>query len=160
MRRSTDRFQVGIALLEDFIHSLLCHIFIHGGSHRKYRVFGAASHAIFSVGIGNGITKAATVCKIGSSDFCAGEVGEISEVHLGQAEIIHVYQLVKENPLHLRVVRASVGANNNLILGSVVSAEDIVAAEAGLAGKVPVGCNAAADAIQCSQHEAYHWTRL
>ena len=77
-------------------------------------------------------------------------MGEVSEVQLGRAEIIHVYQLVKEDTSHLRMVRASVGANYNLILGAVVSAEDLAASEAGLADKVPVGYDAAAGAIQCS----------
>ena len=149
MRRSTDRLQIGIALFEDFFHSLCSDSAIDGG-HGEHRVRGAAFHAILSVGKGSCVTKAAAVRKVGSPDLCAGEMGEVSEVQLGRAEIIHVYQLVKEDTSHLRMVRASVGANYNLILDAVVSAEDLAASEAGLADKVPVGYDAAAGAIQCS----------
>lgn len=161
MRRSTDRLQIGIALFEDFFHGLRSDGATDGG-HGEHRGRGTAFHAVLSVGKCNGVTRAATVRKIGGPDLCAGEMGElgVGEVHLGRAEIVHVYQLVKEDPLHLRTVRASVGANYNLILDAVVSAEDVAAAEAGLAGKVSVGYDAAAGAIHCSQHEAYHWTGL
>ena len=98
--------------------------------------------------------------EVGRPDLCAGEMGEVIEVHLGRAEVVHVYQLVKEDPLHLRSVRASVGANHNLILDAVVCADDVAAAEAVLADKVPVGRDAAAGAVQSCEHEANYWTRI
>jgi len=148
---SSHRFQVIEALVKDFsdrLHGLR----VAGARHRLHGSARLVHHTLLATG-GQCQTRSPAMAQIGSPDFSAGQMADISlEVHFGRAMVVHVDQFVGQDFPNFLWRGATVGANKDLVQRLVESSVKFIGAW--LAHQVPAKVDLAALGLQSVQHQS------